>query len=200
MAYRPPRYRRRPLARELLEGIPEAERQAEDWIDLGVALGEEGRFADALQATERAAVGGDEHRPWMLGNSAWFRSRLHPQATPDERAAWLRDVEEAKRLIGARRPTGWERVMSSFRGTEAELRRLSGDLEGALQVLERAEAEQPLTGYHLVIRAQALAALGRCGEAREAVERALSLLHPEELVAEEARQLLAKLAPPGDCT
>lgn len=67
-------------------------------------------------------------------------------------------------------------------------------------MLERAEAEQPLTGYHLVIRAQAFAVQGRCAEAREAIERALSLLHPEELVAEEARQLLAKLAPSGERT
>lgn len=67
-----------------------------------------------------------------------------------------------------------------------------------MQVLERAEAEQPLTGAQLVIRAQALAALGRHASAREAIDRAISLLHPEELVASEARELLATLARMGE--
>jgi len=185
-----------PFARHLLELLPEPERQPEDWLNLGVALGEEGRFADALEATERALVSGDEHRPWVLNNSAWFRSRLHPDARTDERAAWLRDVEEAERLMGARRQADRDRVVSaSLRGTEAELRRLSGDLEGAMQVLERAEAEQPLTGAQMLIRAHALTALGRHAEGKESLERALSLLHPEERMADEARQLLTTLAP-----
>ena len=184
-----------PFARHLLELIPEPERHPEDWLNLGVALGEEGRFEDALEATKRALPGGDERlRPWVLNNSAWFRSRLLPDAMADERAAWLRDVEEAERLIGARRQADRERLMPYLRGTKAELRRLSGDLEGAIQVIERAAAEQPLTGAQLFIRAQALAALGRHAEARESLERALSLLHPEERMADEARRLLTTFA------
>jgi hypothetical protein len=41
---------------------------------------------------------------------------------------------------------------------------------------------------------------GRRGAALGAIERALSLLHPEEFVANEARELFAALAPVGEGT
>jgi len=185
-----------PLARELLEELPEAERQPVDWLNLGVALADLDRDADALAATERAA-GVAALRPWVLNNAVWFRTQLQPDASAAERTRWLAEVEEAQRLLAEAHPHGWQRSMGWFRGTEAEVRRLSGDLEGALAALARAEAEHPLAGEHLARRARVLADLGRMDEDRGELERALALLHPEGKAAADARALLASLTPPA---
>lgn len=186
-----------PLARELLEAIPAAMRQASEWINLGLALSEEGRFEEALQATARAA--GDDHLPWVLNNTAWYQAHLSPLASPEEWAVLQRQVERAQRLLAARRPVGWERIQPYFAGTEAELMRRAGDAAGALRRLEGVSGEGPWTGQHLIIRAQAELTLGRAAEARGALERAVDRLHPECRPAAQARQLLASLTPPvGD--
>src|SRR5688500_12420345 len=44
------------LARTVFAQIPEPERTPWDWIGLGVALGDEGHYEEALAATERAAA------------------------------------------------------------------------------------------------------------------------------------------------
>lgn len=183
-----------PLARELLEAIPPAERLPHDWINLGVALADERRFEEALQATMAAGDAAEPIRPWVLGNCAFFRAQLSPGASQAELAAWLRDVEDAQRLLLlSGRPHGWEEVLSSLRGVEAELRRRAGDPEGALRVLDGAPGPDRGQGWRLVVRARVLAGLGRREAARQETERALGLLHPEGFDAAEARKLLAAL-------
>jgi hypothetical protein len=59
-----------PLALELLEALPEAERQPSDWINLGWAFGQEGRFAEAFHVTTRPLP--EEDRPWVLTNLVWL--------------------------------------------------------------------------------------------------------------------------------
>ena len=182
-----------PQARELLEELPESERQPWDWVNLGVALSDEGRDAEALAATERAA-GDPWLRPWVLNNAVWFRTQLQPGVSAADRARWLEELEEAVRLLEAARPEGWKESLGWFRATEAEVRRRSGDLEGALRALQRAEAEHPLAGEQLWRRAIVLSELGRRDDARAELERALKVLHPEGRGAAEARGLRASLA------
>jgi len=183
-----------PFARELIEAIPEGERLPIDWINLGVALGGEGRFSEALEATEHAVQGADEHRPWVLNNVAWFRAHLRPEAPAEERVAWLAAVREAQRLLEAQRPQGWTTPMSYFIGTEAELLRLGGDLQGALAAVDRAVAVHSGIPYQLLIRSKVLAAMGRPTDARAAAEEALRKAHPESDQAAKATRLLATIA------
>jgi len=159
-----------------------------------VALGGEGRFSEALEATEHAVQGADEHRPWVLNNVAWFRAHLRPEAPAEERVAWLAAVREAQRLLEAQRPQGWTTPMSYFIGTEAELLRLGGDLQGALAAVDRAVAVHSGIPYQLLIRSKVLAAMGRPTDARAAAEEALRKAHPESDQAAKATRLLATIA------
>lgn len=190
------------LAQELLESIPEAARTPSDWNSLGFALGEQGFPAEALAATRRAAAcGGEQPDPWTLANTAWYELQLHPGATGDDLARWLGQVAEARRLLEARCPAGpaaapWLHALASFRGIEAELLRRAGDGEGALRRLAEADAQTPPTGERLLLRARALAALGRAAECRAEAERALTLLRPDARAAEEARRLARATSSP----
>jgi hypothetical protein len=178
-----------PLARELLAAIPEAEREDADWIDLGVALEDEGRLDEALAVTLRATA--DASRPWVLNNCAWYRARREGGAPAEALARWLADVEEARRLLEGAGAQLRESLRPSLHGTEAELRRLAGDAPGALAALDRARALRPWTGEQLLTRARALLALGRTVEAQQELEGALRLVYPESGAAREARALLA---------
>jgi tetratricopeptide (TPR) repeat protein len=188
------------LAQELLESIPELERTPLDWINLGFALGEQGLVVDALAATRRAAGAGDgAEAPWLLANGAWYELKLRPEATKDELARWLAQVTEARRTLASRQPPGTGEheasrpALASFLGIEAELLRRLGDAAGALRALDAADGEAPSTGERLVIRARALADLGRTAEARAHLELAVGLLRPEARETQEARLLLEAL-------
>jgi tetratricopeptide (TPR) repeat protein len=192
------------LAQELLEGIPEVERTPLDWINLGFALGEQGLVQDALAATRRAAGPADgAEAPWVLANGAWYELKLRPDAPKEEVARWLAQVVEARRTLASRHPPGSgenessRQAVAAFRGIEAELLRRLGDAAAALGALDAADAEAPSTGERLVIRARALADLGRTGEASAHVELALRLLRPEAREAQEARVLLEALPAAG---
>lgn len=179
------------VAVEILTRIPEAERQPRDWLNLAYAQGSLGRYEEAARGTETALERDDgDLRVWGLNNRAWFGLRQRPDASVEVRTAWLRDVEEAKRLLAAKRPAGWQALMQSCHGTEAELRRSLGDLRGALQTLSEAEALGPLGGERHLIRARVLAS-GDPPLGRHDVERALELLHPDSPYVREARDLLA---------
>ena len=184
------------LGTDLLRRIPEAERHAGDWLNLGRALGLEARFAEALAATATAAGKDDGRlRAWCLNNAAWFGLRQQSDAPVEARQAWLRDILEARRLLLEKRPDGWQQLMPSLGGTEAELRRALGDIAGALRALTDAERDAPLSGEGQLIRARVLASSGDPLLARRAVETALELLHPESSEAREARELLATFTP-----
>jgi hypothetical protein len=185
------------LAVEALSRIPEAGREAGAWLDLGLSLGAAGRYAEAVAATSTALAKGDAAlRPWCLNNRAWFSVRHRPDAPIEERTTWLREVEEAKRLVSETRSEGWQVAMQCFLGTEAELRQALGDQRGALQTLTEAEGLGPFSGAQHLVRARVLAAgdppLGRLD-----AKRALELLHPDSPDAREARALLARLGPTG---
>jgi tetratricopeptide (TPR) repeat protein len=186
------------LAQELLETIPEPERAPLDWINLGFALGEQGRFADALAAIRRADAGeGGAEAPWVLANTAWYELQLHPDASRDDLARWLARTVEARNGLASRLAPGTEatrHALASFRGAEAELLRRMGDADGALRALEAADAEEPPRGERLLIRARVLADLGRTDDARAHAELALGLLRPDAREAGEARRLLDALA------
>jgi tetratricopeptide (TPR) repeat protein len=189
------------LAQELLEAIPEPARTPFDWINLGFALGEQGRHAEALAATRRGAAAGDEtSAPWVLANGAWYELLLNPGASRDDLARWAADAVEARRLLTARpeSPEGLDarrQAVASFLGIEAELLRRMGDPEAALRALDDADTQEPPTGERLVVQARALADLARPDEARACAERALAVLRPESRAAAEARRALDALPP-----
>jgi tetratricopeptide (TPR) repeat protein len=183
-----------PLAVELLERIPESERTAGDWLNLGFALGKNGRDADALAATTKAlAIDDGTHRALCLNNAVWFGCQLARPPSAEQKTRWLADLEEAKRLLSEHKPAGWQLTLQCCHGTEAELQHATGDDTRALQALAAAEKLGPLGGERLLIRARALASSGLPTRAREQAEQALQGLHPQSRSAEEARQLLATL-------
>lgn len=187
------------LAEELLGAIPEEARTPLDWINLGFALGEQGRYAEALEATRRGAAPGDPaSAPWALANGAWYELLASPGASREELSRWVAQVALARRLLAAL-PHGEEDAdarrgaAASFRGIEAELHRSAGDPAAALAALAAADAESPPTGERLLTRARTLADLGRPAEARAEAEEALARLRPDARAAEAARGLLEEL-------
>ena len=190
------RFQHPDLARELLERIPEADRRADDWMNLGRAFGLEGRNGDALAATAKGAAKDDGTlRPWCLNNAAWYGLRHQPEAPVEVRQAWLSNVIEARRLLLEKRPNGWQGLLHSIACTEAEVRRALGDVAGALRALTEAETGAELGGEGELIRARVLASSGDPVLGRRGAERALELLHPESVQAREARELLATFTP-----
>ena len=181
------------VAVELLQRIPEGDRQTTDWLDLGSALGRIGRNGEGLAATEAALKGDDgTRRAVCLNNRVWHGVRHQPGAPPDIRADWLRDLDEARRLLAEKRPQGWQAIMQCLHGTEAEVRSAADDLQGALQALAEAEKLGPLGGERHLIRARAFARAGDPPLGRADAEKVLELMHPESREAVEARALLAR--------
>jgi hypothetical protein len=186
------------LACEILQRIPERDRTVGDWLDLGVACGDARRDADAVAATVTAQNLDDGRwRPWCLNNLVWFKLRLQPDASREVREGWLRDLEEGRRLLVERQPAGWQDVTVLCYGTEAEVRRVLGDTQGALRALTQAETLGPLNGTRLLIRARTLA-MGDPSLGRADAARALEMLHPESNDARDARELLAQLDPKAE--
>jgi tetratricopeptide (TPR) repeat protein len=180
------------VAAEMLQRIPESDRGTMDWLSLGAALGRIGRPREALAATEAALkVDDGTHRAACLNNRVWHGIRHQSGAPADTRAAWLRDLDEARRLLDEKRPPGWQPLMQCLHGTEAEVRSAGDDLKGALQALAEAEKLGPFSGERHLIRARAFA---RAGEplGRADAQKVLELVHPESLEAIEARALLSR--------
>lgn len=181
------------LAHDVLQRIPERDRTVEDWLDLGIACGDARRDAEAVAATATAQNLDDgPWRPWCLNNLVWFRLRLQPDASTEVRNGWLRDLEEARRLLAEKQPAAWKEMTVLCYGTEAEVRRVLGDTQGAFHALAEGEKLAPLNGTRLLIRARILA-MGDPPLGRADAARALELLHPESNDARDARELLAKL-------
>jgi hypothetical protein len=181
------------IAAEVLQRIPASERLTGDWAALANALGRIGRNGEALAAAEAALKCDDgTHRVVCLNNRVWYGVRHQSGAPSDIRADWLRDLEEAKRLLAEKRPDGWQAVMQYLHGTEAEVRSAGDDLQGALQALAEAEKLGPLGGERHLIRARVFARAGDPPLGRADAQKALDLLHPESLEAVEARALLAR--------
>jgi tetratricopeptide (TPR) repeat protein len=182
------------LASELLGRIAESERQSEDWLYLGVALGRCARYADALDATERALASADgSHRPWCLNNRVWYRCWLAPEISAEAAHQWLAELEEARQIF-SQSPDGAGSVgVQCCWGTEAELRSRLGDHTQALRALGSAEALAPLHPDRLLIRARVLARAQLPDRAIEEAKHALEGLHPESLAAQQAQQLLSSL-------
>jgi len=183
------------VAAETLRRIPEGERQTEDWLNLGWALGGMGRNGEALAATEAALkVDDGTRRVLCLNNAVWFGVRYQQGAPADSRAAWLRDLDEAKRLLAEKRPDGWQSLMQNLHGTEAEVRSAGDDAKGALEALAEAEKLGPFTAARHLVRARVFARSDDPPLGRTDAQKALELLHPESLEAREARELLARFA------
>jgi hypothetical protein len=181
------------LACEIVQRIPEGDRTVGDWLDLGIACGDARRDAEAVAATVTAQNLDDGRwRPWCLNNLVWFKLRLQPDASREVREGWLRDLEEARRLLAEQQPAAWKEVTVLCYGTEAEVRRALGDTKGAFRALAEAEELGPLNGTRLLIRARILA-MGDPPLGRADAARALELLHPESSDARDARELLARL-------
>jgi tetratricopeptide (TPR) repeat protein len=179
---------------DLSERIPQSERRCQDWLNLGVGLGNCGRYTEALGATSKALELDDgTSRAWCLSNDAWFHVRLQPDAPVEELTKWLGQVDEAKRLLAERQPPGWRSALPFCHGTEAELRHALGDSAGALKALSEAEKLGPLGGERLLIRARVLASSDGPALGRNDAQSALEQLHPESREAHEARALLARL-------
>jgi tetratricopeptide (TPR) repeat protein len=182
-------------AAEILQRIPEPDRQSQDWLSLGVGLGHCGRYDEAIAATVKALEGDDGTcRPVCLNNLAWFRVRSQPDAPESTRTEWLTSIAEAKRLLADRAiSVDQTAYVQACHGTEAELLRSLGDREGALRALSEADKLGPhLRGERLLIRARVLADSGQMPEAHEVARQALEVLHPDSLAAREANELLAK--------
>jgi hypothetical protein len=181
------------VAVELLQRIPEGDRQTTDWLTLGSALGRIGRNREALAATEAALKGDDgTRRAECLNNRVWHGVRHQAGAPPDIRADWLRDLDEARRLLEDKRPQGWQAIMQCLHGTEAEVRSADDDLKGALAALAEAEKLGPLGAERHLIRARAFARAGDPPLGRADAQKVLEMVHAESLDAVEARALLAR--------
>jgi len=181
------------VACEIVQRIPEGDRTAGDWLNLGIARGDARRDAEAVAATVTAQnLDNGRWRPWCLNNLVWFELRLQPDASREVREGWLRDLKEARRLLMERQPAAWQEVTALCYGTEAEVRRVLGDTKGAFSALANGEALAPLNGTRLLIRARILA-MGDPPLGRADATRALELLHPESNDARDARELLAQL-------
>jgi tetratricopeptide (TPR) repeat protein len=187
-----------PALERVLGRIPASERTAGDWINLGIALGKQRRLEEAIEATLRADD--PSRRPFVLNNVAWFSAKHSTGAAyrsstvllAADAESLLRDVSEAERLLGEKRPRGYERVLSQCSGTRAEILRLKGDLDGALAALALARTRGPTSGEQHLIWALVLDAKGDREGAVEHAREAMEDLHPESLEAREARELLAK--------
>jgi len=181
------------LACEVIRRIPEHDRTVGDWLNLGVACGDARRDAEAVAATVTAQNLDDGRwRPWCLNNLVWFKLRLQSDASREVREGWLRDLEAARRLLAEKQPAAWKEVTVLCYGTEAEVRRVLGDTQGAFHALAEGEKLAPLNGTRLLIRARILA-MGDPPLGRADATRALELLHPESHDARDVRELLAQL-------
>jgi tetratricopeptide (TPR) repeat protein len=193
------RLRNMAAAERAYSKIPEADRSAADWLTLGVAVGKQGRHDEAIAITGR--VEGDDHAPWVKSNVAWFSVRrtsgssYRAAAAPsrEEAEGWIRDLEDARKTLLERKPAGWEDVRHRCLGTRAEIQRVTGDLEGAIASLDRAQAEAPLNGEQLLCRARVLAARGDKSAALVDAKAALAAVHPESNDAVEARALMGEV-------
>jgi hypothetical protein len=180
------------MVRDLLQRIPEIERRAEDWINLGVAFGSLGMYRAAVESTLHAESKGEAHRPWLLNNSAWFRVR-EKDLSAGEVTELLQRLEEAKATVRKQAPSGWESVLANFMGTEAELKRALGDFNGSERALAEAEKLGGMTPERLLIRARVAIESKRFDDARHDLQRAIEEAHPESLVAAQAREGLARI-------
>ena len=175
----------------LLERVAENERQASDWLNLSRALELSGKNELALAATNRVTEAAAEW-PLAVNNSVWFRARIAPERIAEESGALLRKLEAARDVVRARPQAEWQRLLSYFYGTAAEVRRIAGDLEACLRDLDEADRLGGVDGERMLTRGYRLIALGRSNDARAVFEQALRELHPESLAAREAREQLAR--------
>lgn len=169
---------------ELIRRSPDQGRTGRDWINLGVALERQGRFREAIEAAERVA-GMPEHEPWLLNNRGSARLELEPCDEPTLRQL-LADNLRGQELLEQSKAPGHEPVVASMLGSRAELHRRLGGRAQALQCLEQARALVGDRPSFLITQAE----LGPTEAARELLERALTLAHPESRDAEKARRLL----------
>lgn len=176
-----------------LEGIPETARTSQDWLNLGVAYGRQGKTEQALAATARADDA--THGPWKANNEVWFQLL----ATPDEPHAvtdaaakqWDARLTAALEELASKKPAGWELVRQCCLGTRAELQRALGAMDESLATLAESEALGLLSADQLLCRARVLHSLGRRAEAKAALTAALGRMNAALPEAERARALLA---------
>lgn len=123
----------------------------------------------------------------------WYSARLQPETSGDECTRWLDQLDKAKRLLSEQQPPGWETILKSCHGNEAEIARLMGDTERALKALREAGKLGPLDGTELLTRARVFESSGQRSRAIEDARRAIAMLHPESLEAQSVKELLASL-------
>lgn len=169
--------------------IPEGERRGSDWLNLGVALHDLGRHADAATAARRVRELGEGWlTPHALNNAVCFGLALDPSAPPSQLTAWIADLERARGLLGETAPCDTGLLASCF-GTQASVEVALGQPELALVSLEQADKLAPGSPERLVIRAKALLALGRREQAHAELRAALASAHPESSASRTARAL-----------
>ncbi len=178
-------------ASALIMSVPEAERTPSEWVNLGVALENQGRFAEALAALTHVEAQADQE-PWVLNNRGTARLESGPC---DEQVLrqLLADNQRACQLISVRKPEGFERAAAAMWGAGAELHRRLGEREETLKCLNKAAALSGPDPCRLLTHAELVLAEGRAEEARALLIQALDLAHPESRDASKARALLSDL-------
>ncbi|WP_394844892.1 hypothetical protein LZC95_48585 [Pendulispora brunnea] len=182
-----------------LTRIPEAERTDSDWISLGIAIGAQRRYEEAITVTRRAA--GKALAPWVVNNVVSYSARatLAPDyrgsgsLSHDTAESWLRELDDACQSLRNESPGGWEHAHQSCLHTRAEVQCLKGDIDAALATLEQAAAAGPLSGVQHLCRARVFAAKGSKDAAVAELKLAIGKLHPESEDAHDARARLSEL-------
>jgi tetratricopeptide (TPR) repeat protein len=177
-------------ARMLLEAVPEAERTAAQWINLGVVLGHLGRFDDAIAATRRA----EQSEAWVLNNVAAFMLEAEPQRRQVQ--PLVDDLLRARELLATVAEATRPALRRSILVTLAELHRRQGAFIEAVAALDEAEREGNSTGEAAsewrLTRARVFLDQGRTAEAHALLCEVAKAGHPESSLTLEAHRLLAR--------
>lgn len=189
------------VIRRARSGVVDAADSPDRWAALGAALLAHELHAEAATAYDAAAtlVDNDYRFPYLLARSLW---RVDPgraeaealeaiRLNPDYAPAYLlagqlaedrADPEAAKRhyRVALERLGGTRSAPANTAAASFRLGRLlagDGDLEGALPLLEQAEALAPQSGAIAAALARVYRRMGDGGRARTAADRARSLEH-----------------------
>jgi tetratricopeptide (TPR) repeat protein len=180
------------LAADLLFQIPEQEREAEDFINLGVALGRLGRLDEALHFTKSALNLDVDLHPLALNNAAWFQLQKDPEAAKEDLLRWIADIEQARHLLADLALDRQKFLLLHCLCTEAALRNALGDMDGAEAALNELKTLGPLKGRPLLIRGRMALKSGKPMSAALDFQRAIEDLHPESEDAKEAVMSLSR--------
>ena len=144
---------------QLIESAPSEERNAVDWLNLGVAYWTLCREQDAIEATVKAEGCAEESsRPFILNNLACYGAMLAVNPEPASFDQWLADVREARRLCELdKEPAATRELRASTWENEAFLLWKKGEPAAALAAVDTANEIRP-TPRNGILRAKLLEA------------------------------------------